>query len=159
MFNLRTGQLNMLLWSACSLAHSFRAWLRLSALTIIFLWSPFTSAFGPGRPLKSVFQSCRHMLPTGETPMVVAEATVTVAHEDIWQILEVQEFDAVILVLLLCFILKFLVNPDGIVRFLLNPSDNPSIRMDLRATDERIRRLNSMLDMLDRKLDHLERKK
>ena len=99
------------------------------------------------------------MFPVAETTVVVAEATVTLAHDDIWQILDIQEFDTVILVLLLCFILKFLVNPDGIVKSLLNPSDNPSIRTDLLATDQKIRHLNSMLDTLDQKLDRLQGKK
>ena len=76
-------ELKMLLHSASCLAHSSRAWLLWISLLILFLWLPFTSAFGisSGRPLKSareVIGTRRAMLGTETVAVVADESFLTV---------------------------------------------------------------------------------
>jgi hypothetical protein len=99
------------------------------------------------------------MFPMAEATVVLAEATAVGAPDDISQILGVQEFDVVILVLLLYFIVKFLVDPEQTFRFLI-PRDatKPLISYELHMTKIKLDLLNWKLDCLDREIDRLVRK-
>jgi hypothetical protein len=98
------------------------------------------------------------MFPVVEMTAVVAETPVIVAHDDILQILGVQEFDVVVLVLLLYFFVKFLVDPEQLFLFLMKPGTTTPISTELLTTELNLNRLNRMLDSLDRDLDRLDTK-